>query len=118
MGLGGGTEISQYRVRFSHDLLMMNVMFETSVLSELERFACWNALQMVWLGSRAVEDGEVMTRMAHRPKVCGSSPSCRSRGDSQARESDYQMFANLGSEAVELRRCRRIERRILGNPQK
>ena len=33
MGLGGGDEISQYRVRFSHDLLMMNVMFETSVLS-------------------------------------------------------------------------------------
>ena len=33
MGLGGGTEISQYRVRFSRDLLMMNVMFETSVLS-------------------------------------------------------------------------------------
>ena len=33
MGLGGGAEISQYRVRFSRDLLMMNVMFETSVLS-------------------------------------------------------------------------------------
>ena len=33
MGLGGGAEISQYRVRFSHDLLMMNVMFETSVFS-------------------------------------------------------------------------------------
>ena len=33
MGLGGGTDISQYRVRFSRDLLMMNVMFETSVLS-------------------------------------------------------------------------------------
>ena len=33
MGLGGGTEVSQYRVRFSRDLLMMNVMFETSFLS-------------------------------------------------------------------------------------
>ena len=33
MGLGGGAEISQYRVRFSRDLLMMSVMFETSVLS-------------------------------------------------------------------------------------
>ena len=33
MGLGGGAEISQHRVRFSRDLLMMNVMFETSVLS-------------------------------------------------------------------------------------
>ena len=33
MGLGGGAEISQYRVRFSRDLVMMNVMFETSVLS-------------------------------------------------------------------------------------
>ena len=33
MGLGGDTEISQYRLRFSRDLLMMNVMFETSVLS-------------------------------------------------------------------------------------
>ena len=33
MGLGGGTEISQRPVRFSRVLLMMNVMFETSVLS-------------------------------------------------------------------------------------
>ena len=33
MGLDGGTEISQYRVRFSRDLLMVNMMFETSVLS-------------------------------------------------------------------------------------
>ena len=33
MGLGGDTEISPYRGRFSRDLLLMNVMFETSVLS-------------------------------------------------------------------------------------
>ena len=33
MGLGGGAKIFHCRVRFSRDLLMMNVMFETSFLS-------------------------------------------------------------------------------------
>ena len=55
MGLGGGAEISQYRVRFSRDLLMMNVMFETSVLSvDLRGSAA--GMHSRWIGGGVVSN--------------------------------------------------------------
>ena len=84
MGLGGGAEISQYRVRFSRDLLMMNVMFETSVLSVNWRGSAVGMHSDGLVGeSCAADGGEAVKRMACHRKVLGSNPSCGSWDDNQ-----------------------------------